>query len=76
MPDISSLPPYLVHYRAGKLTAAALPGGAQHYTVFSVSHVPGTEHALAGGYAASSPVSAAPWLNPKSPQVTHGRARG
>jgi hypothetical protein len=39
-----------VHYAAGKLTAAALPGGSQNLTVGAVSRVPGTDRALAGGY--------------------------
>jgi hypothetical protein len=50
MPDISALPSFLVHYAAGKLTAAALPGGSQNLTVGAVSRVPGTDRALAGGY--------------------------
>jgi hypothetical protein len=40
---------YLVHYSAGKLTAAALPVAASKIVVAAVSQIPGTTQQLAGG---------------------------
>jgi hypothetical protein len=57
MPAAGSQKSYLVHYAAGKLTPATLPGTPWGIAVFSVSRVPGTAEQLAGGdtYAATMP---------------------
>jgi hypothetical protein len=50
MPGLLGAPSYLVHYAAGTLTMAALPGGAQATTVESIAAIPGTSELLAGGF--------------------------
>jgi hypothetical protein len=45
---------YLVHYSAGKLTAAALPVAASKIEVAAVSQVPGSTRQLAGGVTHAS----------------------
>ena len=49
MPGVDGEKSYLVHYSAGHLTPAALPGGPNRITIFSVALIPGTSSALAGG---------------------------
>jgi len=49
MPGASDQKSYLLHYSAGHLTAAALPGGPNRITVDTVALIPGTDSALAGG---------------------------
>ena len=41
---------YLVHYTAGKLVKATLPGSAATITIVSVARVPGSTQQLAGGF--------------------------
>jgi hypothetical protein len=50
MPGGAGQKSYLLHYSAGHLTTASLPGGANRITVDTVALVPGTSSALAGGY--------------------------
>jgi hypothetical protein len=45
---------FLVHYSAGKLTAAALPTGPTKINVESIAHIPGTAQLLAGGFTHGS----------------------
>ena len=49
MPGTGGQKSYLLHYSAGHLTAAALPGGPNRTTVDTVALIPGTGQALAGG---------------------------
>lgn len=49
MPGVGGQKSYLLHYSAGHLTAAALPGGPNRITVDTVALIPGTSAALAGG---------------------------
>jgi hypothetical protein len=49
MPGAGGQKSYLLHYSAGHLTAAALPGGPDRITVDTVALVPGTYSVLAGG---------------------------
>ena len=49
MPGVDGEKSYLVHYSAGHLTPAALPGGPNRITIFSVALIPGTSNVLAGG---------------------------
>lgn len=57
MPAAGSQKSYLVHYAAGKLTPATLPGSPRGIAVSSISRVPGTAEQLAGGdtHAATLP---------------------
>jgi hypothetical protein len=57
MPGALGAPSYLIHYAAGRLTAARLPLGARSINVESVAAVPGTAQVLAGGFthAAGNP---------------------
>jgi hypothetical protein len=57
MPGFGGQRSYLLHYSAGHLIPATLPGGAARIDVESVSHVPGTAQVLAGGFrhAAGNP---------------------
>ena len=50
MPAAGAERSYLVHYAAGRLTAAALPTGPRKISVESVAHIPGTAQLLAGGF--------------------------
>jgi hypothetical protein len=50
MPGLAGQPSFLLHYSAGHLTKAALPGGANRIDVESVAQVPGSTSQLAGGY--------------------------
>ncbi len=50
MPGFGGRRSYLVHYSAGRLTAAALPVGPSRIDVLSVSHIPGTTDVLGGGF--------------------------
>ena len=45
---------YLVHYAAGRLTAAALPTGPRKINVESIARIPGTAQLLAGGFTHAS----------------------
>jgi hypothetical protein len=54
MPAAGAERSYLVHYAAGKLTAAALPTGPRKISVESVAHIPGTTQMLAGGFTHAS----------------------
>jgi hypothetical protein len=49
-PGASGAPAHLVHYSAGKLTAAKLPFTDTKINVESVAAIPGTREALAGGF--------------------------
>jgi hypothetical protein len=49
MPGFDDQKSYIVHYAAGRLTPAALPGNPLGITVVSVSRVPGGRDQLAGG---------------------------
>jgi hypothetical protein len=49
MPGVMGQKSYLLHYSAGHLTAAALPGGPNRITVHTVALIPGTYNVLAGG---------------------------
>ena len=49
MPGSGGQKSYLLHYSAGHLTAAALPGGPNRITVDTVALIPGTFGVLAGG---------------------------
>ena len=57
MPGVDGQKSYMVHYAAGKLTPATLPGSTRGTEVVSVSRVPGTRDQLAGGdtFTAASP---------------------
>ena len=58
MPGAGTQKSYLLHYAAGHLTAAALPG-ATRTSIGTVSRVPGTAQVLAGGFthAANQPAT-------------------
>jgi hypothetical protein len=49
MPGFDGQKSYIVHYAAGRLTPAALPGNPLGMAVVSISRVPGTRDQLAGG---------------------------
>lgn len=57
MPGVDGQKSYIVHYAAGKLTAAVLPGSPWAIAVYSISRVPGSQAQLAGGdtYTADNP---------------------
>jgi hypothetical protein len=57
MPGFDGQRSYLLHYSAGHLTKAVLPGGATRIDVESVAHIPGTTQVLGGGFghAAGNP---------------------
>jgi hypothetical protein len=50
MPGAGSPNSYLLHYAAGHLNVASLPGGTGRTSVETVSRVPGTTEVLAGGF--------------------------
>ncbi|HTS98490.1 MAG TPA: hypothetical protein VMI33_17920 [Streptosporangiaceae bacterium] len=50
MPGFGGRRSYLVHYSAGRLTAAALPVRPSRIDVQSVSRIPGTTDVLGGGF--------------------------
>ena len=56
-PAVDSQKSFMLHYAAGKLTPATLPGSPRGIAVSSVSRVPGTAEQLAGGdtHAAALP---------------------
>jgi hypothetical protein len=54
LPGSGGRPSFLVHYSAGRLTEAALPGGADTINVESVSLIPGTTSVLGGGFTHAS----------------------
>jgi hypothetical protein len=54
MPAVGAERSYLVHYAAGRLTAAALPTGPRKINVESIAHIPGTAQLLAGGFTHAS----------------------
>ena len=49
MPGVDGQKSYLLHYSAGHLTSAALPGGPDRIFVDTVALIPGTTSVLAGG---------------------------
>ena len=49
MPGVDGQKSYLLHYSAGHLTSAALPGGANRIFVDTVALIPGTTSVFAGG---------------------------
>ena len=49
MPGYSSTKAYMLHYSAGHLTQAALPGGPYRISVDAVALIPGTTDLLGGG---------------------------
>jgi hypothetical protein len=49
MPGVDGQPSYLLHYSAGRLTQAALPGGEHKMSVEAVALIPGTTEVLGGG---------------------------
>jgi hypothetical protein len=49
MPGVDGQKSYLLHYSAGHLTAAAVPGGPNRITVDTVALIPGTFGLLGGG---------------------------
>jgi hypothetical protein len=49
MPGYSSTKAYMLHYSAGQLTAADLPGGPYRISVDAVALIPGTTDLLGGG---------------------------
>jgi hypothetical protein len=49
MPGSGGQKSYLLHYSAGRLTAAVLPFGPNRITIDTVALIPGTSEALAGG---------------------------
>jgi hypothetical protein len=49
MPGSDGQKSYLVHYSAGHLTPAALPGGPYRIDVDAIAQIPGTPFVLAGG---------------------------
>jgi hypothetical protein len=57
MPGFMGQKTYLLHYFAGHLTAAPLPGGPDKILVNAVALIPGTTSVLAGGdtHAAGNP---------------------
>jgi hypothetical protein len=55
MPGVSGQKSYMVHYAAGKLTPATLPGNPRGIGVGAVSRVPGTRDQLAGGDTYTAP---------------------
>ena len=57
MPGVGGQRSYLLHYSAGQLTQAALPGGASRLSVDAVALIPGTSFLLGGGdtHAAYNP---------------------
>jgi hypothetical protein len=54
MPATGGERSYLVHYSAGRLTAAALPTGPRKINVESVASIPGSTSLLAGGFTHAS----------------------
>ena len=54
MPATGAERSYLVHYAAGRLTAAALPTGPRKINVESIARIPGTTQLLAGGFTHAS----------------------
>ena len=50
MPGFAGQKSFMLHYRDGKLTDAALPGGANRIDVVSVARIPGTAQLLGGGF--------------------------
>jgi hypothetical protein len=54
MPATGGERSYLVHYAAGRLTAAALPTGPRKINVESIASIPGTAQLLAGGFTHAS----------------------
>jgi hypothetical protein len=50
MPGAGGQRSYLLHYAAGHLRVAALPGGTGWTSVDTVSRIPGTFEVLAGGF--------------------------
>jgi hypothetical protein len=54
MPAAGAERSFLVHYSAGRLTAAALPTGPRKINVESIAHIPGTAQLLAGGFTHAS----------------------
>ena len=54
MPAVGAEKSFLVHYSAGRLTAAALPVAPRKISVESVALIPGTEQVLAGGFTHAS----------------------
>ncbi len=55
MPGAGGQKSYMVHYAAGRLTPATLPGSSRGIDVGSVSRVPGTRDQLAGGDTFTAP---------------------
>lgn len=55
MPGVDGQKSYMVHYAAGRLTPAALPGNPRGIALGSVSRVPGTRDQLAGGATFTAP---------------------
>jgi hypothetical protein len=49
MPGVDGQRSYLLHYSAGHLTQAALPGGEHRMSVEAIAPIPGTTDVLAGG---------------------------
>ena len=49
MPGVDGQRSYLLHYSAGQLTQAALPGGEHKMSVEAVALIPGTTDVLGGG---------------------------
>ena len=49
MPGAGGQKSYLLHYSAGHLTPVAVPGGPSRTDIYSVTLIPGTSGALAGG---------------------------
>jgi hypothetical protein len=50
MPGADGAKSYLLHYAGGRLTVASLPGGTGRTSADTVSRIPGTSQALAGGF--------------------------
>ena len=55
MPGVDGQKSYVVHYAAGRLTPATLPGTSRGIAVGSISRVPGTPDQLAGGDTFTAP---------------------
>jgi hypothetical protein len=55
MPGTDGQKSYMVHYAAGRLTPAPLPGNSRGIGLGSVSRVPGTRDQLAGGETYTAP---------------------
>jgi hypothetical protein len=55
MPGVDGEKSYMVHYAAGRLTPATLPGTSRGIAVGSISRVPGTPDQLAGGDTFTAP---------------------